>query len=99
MAEFKVTPEKLRSASSNIKTISTNFTGVMADIETEMNTMKGKWDSEAANAFIKKFLGLKDNFQAYNKVINSYANFLEETAKSYDSADKAIKKASENLFS
>ncbi len=99
MAEFKVTPEKLRSSSSNIKTISTNFTSTMASIETEMNNMKKKWESDAANTFINKFLGLKDNFEAYNKVINSYANFLEQAAKAYDAADKEIKKGTGNLFS
>ncbi|WP_010250268.1 WXG100 family type VII secretion target [Acetivibrio cellulolyticus] len=99
MAEFKVTPQVLRSTSSNIKSINTNFQGVMKDIETEMNKMKKKWESEAANAFISKFTGLKDNFEAYYKVIDSYTNFLESTAKAYEEADKAINNASGSLFS
>ena len=99
MAEFKVTPQALRSTSSSIKSINVNFQGVMKDIETEMNKMKKKWDSEAANAFISKFMGLMENFEAYYKVIDSYTNFLESTAKAYEDADTAINKASGNLFS
>ena len=99
MAEFKVTPEQLRSTSGNIKSINTRFNTTMGEIEKEMRNMKNKWESEAGNAFISKFLGLKDNFEAYSKVIDSYSNFLESTAKAYDQADKAINDASKNLFS
>lgn len=99
MAEFKVTPEKLRSTSSNIKAISTSFNAVMSNIEKEMNNMKNKWESEAANAFINKFLGLKDNFEAYDNVINSYAKFLESTARAYDETDAEVRKATNGLFS
>ncbi|OPZ83048.1 MAG: hypothetical protein BWY74_04524 [Firmicutes bacterium ADurb.Bin419] len=99
MAQFKVTPQALRSTASNIKSINSNFQGVMKDIEKEMTSMKKKWESEAANTFISKFTGLKDNFEAYYKVITSYTNFLESTAKAYEEADSAINKASGNLFS
>lgn len=99
MAEFKVTPQVLRSTASNIKSINGNIQGVMRDIETEMKNMKRRWESEAANAFISKFSGLKDNFEAYYKVIDSYTNFLESTAKAYEDADDAINKGTSNLFS
>lgn len=99
MAEFKVTPQALRSTASNIQSINKGIQGVMDDIEKEMKQMKNKWDSEAANAFISKFNGLKDNFEAYYKVIDSYATFLEQTAKAYEDADTAINKGTNNLFS
>ena len=99
MAQFKVTPENLLMSASNIKSISADFTAVMSDIEKEMNNMKKKWESEAANAFLVKFLGLKDNFDAYYKVINSYANFLNQTAQAYKEAEKEVRNASKNLFS
>jgi WXG100 family type VII secretion target len=99
MAEFKVTPQALRTTSMNVKSINTKFQSVMGSIESEMQGMKKRWESEAANAFISKFLGLKDNFDAYYKVLDSYVNFLESTAKAYEDADSAINKASGNLFS
>ena len=99
MAEFKVTPELLRSSSRNIATIKSNVQTTMQNIEAEMRKMKNDWDSEAANAFISKFLGLKDNFEAYYKVIEQYSKFLETTATTYTQTDSEISKASGNLFS
>lgn len=99
MAEFRVTPQALRTTSTNIKTISTKFQTLMGSIETEMKNMRSKWESEAANGFIAKFEGLKDNFEAYYKVITDYSNFLESTAKAYEAADSSITKATGNLFS
>ena len=99
MAQFKVTPEYLKNSSSNIKSIRTGIQNTLQDVEAEMKKMKNDWESEAANAFISKFLGLKDNFEAYYKVMDQYSNFLNSTAEAYGKADDSINKASNDLFS
>lgn len=99
MAEFKVTPQRLKSTSANISSINSRFNQLMESIRTDMQRMKQRWDSEAANSFINKFEALKDDFDNYSKVIMSYSKFLEATAVSYEKADKEISKATGSLFS
>lgn len=99
MAEFKVSPERLRATATNISGINKNFNGVMESIRTEMQRMKQRWDSEAANGFINKFDALKDDFENYSQVIQAYSKFLEATAGAYEKADTNISNATGSLFS
>lgn len=98
MAQFTVTPETLRSVSGNIKSIDGQFIAKMDEIGQHMRNLKAKWDSEAANGFINKFNGLRDNFENYSKVIKSYSIFLEKAAEEYGKTDKKINSATSNLF-
>lgn len=98
MAQFTVTPETLTSVAGNIRTIDGQFLAKMEEIEKHMTTLKAKWESEAANGFMAKFRGLRDNFDNYSKVIQSYALFLERAAEEYGKTDKKINSATTNLF-
>jgi WXG100 family type VII secretion target len=98
MAEFKVTPEMLKSTSSSLKNINSRFRSVMEGIETDMRAMKQKWDSEAADTFLAKFEKFKSNLEGYYQVVESYSKFLEETAQAYSESDKSINNLTANLF-
>ncbi|QUI25083.1 WXG100 family type VII secretion target [Vallitalea pronyensis] len=98
MAQFIVTPGTLTTVAGNIRSIDGQFLRKMEEIEQHMNRLKAKWDSEAANGFINKFKGLRENFDNYSKVIQSYALFLEKAAEEYGKTDKKINNATSNLF-
>jgi WXG100 family type VII secretion target len=97
MATIQVTPELLRKTSTEISKVNSDFNLIMNDIKTEMQKMKQRWESEAADIFISKFNGLNDDFQNYSKVIMDYANFLNTAADTYTNADKAIGSDSSGL--
>lgn len=98
MAQFTVTPETLTSVAGNIRTIDGQFLAKMEEIEKHMTTLKAKWESEAANGFMAKFRGLRDNFDNYSKVIQSYALFWIEQLRNTAKQIKRINSATTNLF-
>jgi len=98
MAEFKVSPEKLRTTSVNLKKVNTEFNQIMGEISADMKKTRQRWDSETANSFIRKFEALSPKFDEYSKVIQSYSNFLEKTAQSYSKTESTLNSATENLF-
>ncbi len=99
MAQFTVTPDTLTSVAGNIRSIDGQFIAKMDEIGQHMRTLKAKWDSDAANGFMAKFRGLRDNFDNYSKVIQSYATFLDKAAEAYGSTETKINSATTNLFS
>lgn len=98
MASFKVTPQMLKTASTNIANVNTKFQENMKGIITEMRNLKQKWESDASNNFLTKVEKLSSSFEAYYSVINSYSKFLDEASTAYKKSDEEISKAT-NMFS
>ncbi|MCT4686967.1 WXG100 family type VII secretion target [Vallitalea sp.] len=99
MAKFTVTTQMLEDTSSNIANINTQFNEIMDDITGLMNNLQANWKSDAAEQFISRFRGLKNDFDNYSQVIVSYSTFLTNAANDYSSAETAIDKATADLFS
>lgn len=99
MASFKVTTQTLEDKATTIKTINTQFNGIMEEITTLMHRLQNDWQSEAAEQFISRFDKLKNEFTSYSKVIDSYSLFLTNAAGDYAAAETAINTGAGNLFS
>lgn len=99
MAQFTVTTQMLDDTSSTIKGINSQFNGIMEDITNLMTNLQSNWRSDAAEQFITRFKGLKNDFQNYSQVITSYSTFLTNASTDYASAETAIDTATGDLFS
>jgi WXG100 family type VII secretion target len=99
MAKFVVTTQMLEDTSGTITKINADFNGIMEDITNLMNNLQANWKSEAAEQFISKFKGLRNDFDNYSQVITSYSTFLSSAATDYASAETAINTATGDLFS
>lgn len=96
--QFQVTPETLKNTAGTISGIQGQFNATMEEIDTQMNSLRNVWDSEAANSFYAKFTKLKSSFADYEAVIKSYTMFLNQAAEAYGDSDLALNRKSAELF-
>jgi len=87
MAEFRVTSAKLRESGDAINSSSKDFRQTIEELKSIMETVRSSWASEAADQFFLQFNKLSANFEAYERVLNQYTNFLNVTADEYDAVD------------
>lgn len=82
-------PEVANTAGT-IRSINENLSARLEEIKTEMNGLAASWQSEASNTIREKFKGLEPRFEEYKNVVISYAAFLENTVKGYESTEAAV---------
>lgn len=86
---LKVTPEKLIAASGEFGSIDTQVVSITDEMNNLVNSMKGAWIGEAAEAFTAKFNELNDDMAKIHKKINEHSKDLAEMAKMYQDAEAA----------
>ncbi|MDR0549155.1 MAG: WXG100 family type VII secretion target [Deltaproteobacteria bacterium] len=62
-----------------------------------LETAQAAWTGQAADSFIKLFIGFRDDFIKSAKFLSDTANFLRDAAKRLRAADEAAKQASERI--
>lgn len=95
---LKVTPEELMRASGEFAEVG----GTIANLTTEMtaivNELKGIWQGEASDAYSSKFMGLSDDMERINRMINEHVNDLNEMAHTYQLAEDESREESARLL-
>ena len=87
---IKITMGEVTKTASTIRSLNKSLTDKLNDIGTGMNALAQTWQSDASNTIRDKFRNLSPRFQEYQAVIESYAKFLDETVKSYQSTESSI---------
>lgn len=90
MAEIKVTYSKLKETSDTIAASCNEFMGVMSEIKSIMDSLRGKWESDGAETFREQFAKLNVNIEAYERALNKYCQFLDHTAEEYATVDRKV---------
>ena len=102
MADFgniDIQASELRGLSDNIKAQRRNLEEQFQAVANQMTSLEGNgWDSEAGRALRVKFNKLRDYYvRKYPPAMESYMNFLNKTADSYEKAEMDRMKEVENL--
>ncbi len=82
--------DEVREKATVIKSCNDDLTDRLEEITRSMEGLVDSWESEAATTIFEKFKGLKPVFEDYEKVVEAYAQFLMDTAETYDQTDSAI---------
>lgn len=90
MAEIKVTYARLKETADVIAASKSEYMGIMSEIKSIMETLRGKWESEAAERFREQFLKLDVNFEKYAEQLNEYCQYLNITAEEYATVDNKV---------
>lgn len=83
-----VTTEALRSTASEFQSAMTqiqNYTTLMVD---QANGLSGKFEGEAAQAYINKFNQLQDDINKLANMVNEHVTDLNEMASVYEGKEK-----------
>lgn len=87
---IKISTQVLVDTADKIRSINTELTTKLNDINTSMNDLEASWKSDAASSIRDAMNALKPRFEEYNTIVESYAKFLVNTAQNYDDTETTI---------
>jgi len=73
-----------------IRTINKSLYTRLEEIKKEMNNLSSTWQSDASETIRNKFNALAPRFEEYNSVVESYAQFLDDTVTHYNTTETKI---------
>ena len=87
---IKITMGEVTKTAGTIRSLNNSLGSKLDDIRKAMDALQSTWQSDASETIRNKFRNLAPRFGEYKDVIESYAKFLDETVKSYQSTESSI---------
>lgn len=87
---IQISTQVLFDTAKEVRNINGSLDEKLTDINRCMNDLESTWKSDAATDIREAMNAMKPRFAEYEKVVESYAHFLDETAKSYESTETTI---------
>lgn len=97
MADIKVDWKELHDKSVKMGTEKDNIRTAVRNIETEVNNLKEAWQSNASDNMLAEMEAMDTVFTRYDKVVEEYIQFLENTAQLYEETEGGIAQSSNAL--
>ena len=90
--DIRVTTNQLIELAEEIRRINERLNDDLNMIEQRLTQTQSLWESEAGNEIRTTMVELKGRFfEQYHTIVNSYADFLEQSAGQYESTENTIK--------
>ena len=91
MAEgIKVSLDEVTQTASTIRTLNTSMNTTLENIKKEINNLASSWQSDAGETIRSRFNTMSTSFEEYRKIVDSYAQFLDDTVATYESTENSI---------
>lgn len=97
MARIMADPAKMRSYATRVGSEATDFKTNYTQMYNVIDGLKNAWTGKDNQAFANKINEYKGDFDAMYAAIESYKDFLNESAKAYESAQSEIASAAGRL--
>lgn len=97
MAEMKIDTQRLSTAATDIKNMNGSLNEILGSFSKKVEELQSTWESDAGERTQKAIKNLEPRFEDYRKVLNSYAEYLEKTAESYESTEKTLVNNADNM--
>lgn len=91
-ATIKVSTQVLRDTAGKIRRHNDTLDGKLKIINTHMDNLGDTWDSEASREIRAKMNGMKQTFEQYKEVVESYAKFLVDAAGIFEETETEAKR-------
>lgn len=85
-----INTQTLIDTAGKIRNINNNLDTRLRNINAAMDNLKATWKSDAGDDIRAAMKAMEPHFEEYKKVVEYYARFLDETARSYESTETAI---------
>ena len=87
---IKITPSVLTRTAADVRKINGQLSDKLEDINRQMQALNETWQSDAGEEIRGAMAELKKvRFGLFKETVESYAKYLDETAKSYESTEDA----------
>lgn len=87
---IEIQSQVLIDTAGKVRNCNTNMDAKLADINQAMNALESTWRSDAATDIRAAMNALKPRFEQYKAVVESYAKFLDTTAKNYETTEGSV---------
>lgn len=84
---LKVTPEKLIQTSGEFATTGNQMKNLTSEMMSQIQSMQGIWQGEAANAYGTKFRSLQTDMDKLYRMVQEHVKDLQEMAGQYKMAE------------
>lgn len=91
MDTILITLEQLHQASSAIRSDNKSLNANLKEIHTIMQQLEAYWSSPSASALRSRFQTMLPVFDTYQNIVESYAQFLDQTAEAYQQMEQQLK--------
>ena len=88
---FDVTPEELESSANKIEGKCSEFTKSYQTVYTATNDLRVKYKGQASDTFNTRIEGYRNDFQAVEKALKNYIQFLREHASKMKTTENELK--------
>jgi len=96
-AELRVEPDVLISKSSEMANIRSQTSSIMEEIKSQMASLTGAWEGEAASAFQAQFNKTHADIESMLKIVDEYSADLSDIGQTYKTAEAKVSEASSAL--
>ena len=79
--------KKLRAASGEFGSTNGQIKAITTEMTELVNSLKGTWTGEAADAFTSKFNQLSDDMEKIYRMVDEHVKDLQEMATQYEKAE------------
>ncbi len=90
MADIKITFEEVKQKAADLRNYNTLLDENLKDIQTKINSLDAQWESDSSATIRAKITNMSAKFKTYYEIIESYAQFLVDTATKYSDTEATI---------
>ena len=87
---INISLNEVSATAGTIRSLNQKLSQDLAQIKTEINNLANSWQSDASTTIQSKINGMQTQFDEYQKVIESYAKFLNDTVQSYQQTESSV---------
>lgn len=87
---INISLNEVSATAGTIRNLNTTLSQDLANIKTEINNLSNDWQSDASTTIQSKINGMQAHFDEYQKVIESYAKFLDDTVEEFRTTETAV---------
>lgn len=98
MNKIDIQPSEIRDKANKIKNKAFELETILENVTTEMNNIPDVFISETADSITNQYNNLKKYFDNFRNKVIEHADFLVNTANSYEETDESIKKQAEEFL-
>lgn len=93
--EIKANDQVMREKATILKEIGSNVATLANEMKAEIARLETTWDGDAAELLVTRFNELNNAFESRQRIIDSYANFLNNAADVYKAQEDNNKRSVE----
>ncbi|MCM1288466.1 MAG: pore-forming ESAT-6 family protein [Clostridium sp.] len=87
---IKISFDEVTQTATSIRTLNTKMTTLLEDAKKEIDNLQSTYQSDSGETIRTKIATQSASFEEYRKVVDAYAQFLDDTIATYQTTENKI---------